>query len=395
MPDQDFTNAKKLPPYIFAQINALKYEARSRGEDIIDFGMGNPDQPTPSPIVDKLIETVKNPSTHRYSQSVGLPKLRHAIKDWYLRKYNVDLDQEKEIVTCMGSKEGIAHLSLATLSKDDTVLVQSPTYPIHSYGVVIAGANLQSVPLKDNEDDFLSDIEESILNASKKPKMVIINFPSNPTTQSVSIDFFNKIVKIGKKYDIWIIHDLAYADIVFDGYKAPSILEVEGAKDIAVEFFTLSKSYNMPGWRVGFCCGNSELVQALTKIKSYLDYGTFTPIQVAAIKAINDCDNEVASISSIYESRRNELCDGLNRIGWDVKKPLATMFVWAKIPEKYLKLGSLEFSKLLIEHAQVAVSPGAGFGIDGDEYVRFSLIENEHRIRQAIRGIKNFLSMEI
>ena len=395
MPDQDFTNAKKLPPYIFAQINALKYEARSRGEDIIDFGMGNPDQPTPSPIVDKLIETVKNPSTHRYSQSVGLPKLRHAIKDWYLRKYNVDLDQEKEIVTCMGSKEGIAHLSLATLSKDDTVLVQSPTYPIHSYGVVIAGANLQSVPLKDNEDDFLSDIEDSILNASKNPKMVIINFPSNPTTQSVSIDFFNKIVKIGKKYDIWIIHDLAYADIVFDGYKAPSILEVEGAKDIAVEFFTLSKSYNMPGWRVGFCCGNSELVQALTKIKSYLDYGTFTPIQVAAIKAINDCDNEVASISSMYESRRNELCDGLNRIGWDVKKPLATMFVWAKIPDKYLKLGSLEFSKLLIEHAQVAVSPGAGFGIDGDEYVRFSLIENEHRIRQAIRGIKNFLSMEI
>ena len=395
MPDQDFTNAKKLPPYIFAQINSLKYEARIRGEDIIDFGMGNPDQATPSPIVDKLIETVKNPSTHRYSQSAGLPKLRQAIKDWYSRKYNVELDQEKEIVTCMGSKEGIAHLSLATLSIDDTVLVQSPTYPIHSYGVVIAGANLQSVTLKDDADEFLSDIEESILNASKKPKMIIINFPSNPTTQSVTIDFFKKIVEIGKKYDIWIIHDLAYADIAFDGYKAPSILEVEGAKDIAVEFFTLSKSYNMPGWRVGFCCGNSELVQALTKIKSYLDYGTFTPIQVAAIKAINDCDNEVALISSMYESRRNELCDGLNRIGWDVKKPLATMFVWAKIPEKYLKLGSLEFSKLLIEHAQVAVSPGAGFGIDGDEYVRFSLIENEHRTRQAIRGIKNFLSMEI
>jgi alanine-synthesizing transaminase len=395
MPDQDFTNAEKLPPYIFAQINSLKYEARIRGEDIIDFGMGNPDQATPSPIVDKLIETVKNPSTHRYSQSAGLPKLRQAIKDWYSRKYNVELDQEKEIVTCMGSKEGIAHLSLATLSIDDTVLVQSPTYPIHSYGVVIASANLQSVTLKDDADEFLSDIEESILNASKKPKMIIINFPSNPTTQSVTIDFFKKIVEIGKKYDIWIIHDLAYADIAFDGYKAPSILEVEGAKDIAVEFFTLSKSYNMPGWRVGFCCGNSELVQALTKIKSYLDYGTFTPIQVAAIKAINDCDNEVALISSMYESRRNELCDGLNRIGWDVKKPLATMFVWAKIPEKYLKLGSLEFSKLLIEHAQVAVSPGAGFGMDGDEYVRFSLIENEHRTRQAIRGIKNFLSMEI
>ncbi|MDB4856246.1 aminotransferase class I/II-fold pyridoxal phosphate-dependent enzyme [Gammaproteobacteria bacterium] len=395
MPDQDFTNAKKLPPYIFAQINSLKYEARSRGEDIIDFGMGNPDQATPQPIVDKLIETVKNPSTHRYSQSAGLPKLRQAIKDWYTRKYSVDLDQEKEIVTCMGSKEGIAHLSLATLSPDDTVLVQSPTYPIHSYGVVIAGAQLQSVTLKEDLDSFLFDIEESILNALKKPKMVIINFPSNPTTQSVTIDFFKRIIEIGKKYDIWIIHDLAYADIAFDGYKAPSILEVEGAKDIAVEFFTLSKSYNMPGWRVGFCCGNSDLVQALTKIKSYLDYGTFTPIQVAAIKAINDCDNEVASICSMYESRRNELCDGLNRIGWDVKKPLATMFVWAKIPDKYLKLGSLEFSKLLIEHAQVAVSPGAGFGEDGDEYVRFSLIENEHRTRQAVRGIKNFLSMEI
>jgi len=395
MPDQDFTNAKKLPPYIFAQINSLKYEARSRGEDIIDFGMGNPDQATPEPIVNKLIETVQNPATHRYSQSAGLPKLRQAIKDWYARKYDVELDQEKEIVTCMGSKEGIAHLSLATLSADDTVVVQSPTYPIHSYGVVIAGAHLQSVTLKEDLDSFLSDIEESILNAPKKPKMVIINFPSNPTTQSVTIDFFKRIVEIGKKYDIWIIHDLAYADIAFDGYKAPSILEVEGAKDIAVEFFTLSKSYNMPGWRVGFCCGNSQLVQALTKIKSYLDYGTFTPIQVAAIKAINDCDNEVASICSMYESRRNELCDGLNRIGWDVKKPLATMFVWAKIPDKYLKLGSLEFSKLLIEHAQVAVSPGAGFGEDGDEYVRFSLIENEHRTRQAVRGIKNFLSMEI
>ena len=395
MPDQDFTNAKKLPPYIFAQINSLKYEARSRGEDIIDFGMGNPDQATPEPIVNKLIETVQNPATHRYSQSAGLPKLRQAIKDWYARKYDVELDQEKEIVTCMGSKEGIAHLSLATLSADDTVVVQSPTYPIHSYGVVIAGAHLQSITLKEDLDSFLSDIEESILNAPKKPKMVIINFPSNPTTQSVTIDFFKRIVEIGKKYDIWIIHDLAYADIAFDGYKAPSILEVEGAKDIAVEFFTLSKSYNMPGWRVGFCCGNSDLVQALTKIKSYLDYGTFTPIQVAAIKAINDCDNEVASICSMYESRRNELCDGLNRIGWDVKKPLATMFVWAKIPDKYLKLGSLEFSKLLIEHAQVAVSPGAGFGEDGDEYVRFSLIENEHRTRQAVRGIKNFLSMEI
>jgi alanine-synthesizing transaminase len=395
MPNQDFSNAQKLPPYIFGQINTLKHQARLRGEDIIDFGMGNPDQPTPNVVVDKLIETVKNPVTHRYSQSAGLPKLRLAIKDWYARRYNINLDQDSEIVTCMGSKEGIAHLSLATLSQDDTVIVQSPTYPIHSYGVVIAGANLQSVSLKDDTDKFLNDVEEAINGSETKPKMIIINFPSNPTTQSVSVDFFEKIIKIGKKYDVWIIHDLAYADIVFDGYKAPSILEVDGAKDIAVEFFTLSKSYNMPGWRVGFCCGNENLVQALTKIKSYMDYGTFTPIQVAAIKAINECDGEVNAIRDMYESRRNELCDGLNRIGWDVTKPLATMFVWAKIPEKYIKLGSLEFSKLLIEHAQVAVSPGGGFGEDGDEYVRFSLIENEQRIRQAIRGIKNFLSMEI
>tara|TARA_A100000164_G_scaffold155527_1_gene138058 strand:- start:206 stop:1093 length:888 start_codon:yes stop_codon:yes gene_type:complete len=295
----------------------------------------------------------------------------------------------------MGSKEGIAHLALATLSSEDNVLVQSPTYPIHSYGVVIAGANLQSISLKENLDDFLIDVEENIINSSKKPKMIIINFPSNPTTQTVTLDFLKKIVEIGKKYDIWIIHDLAYADIVFDGYQAPSILQVEGAKDIAVEFFTLSKSYNMPGWRVGFCCGNQDLVQALTKIKSYMDYGTFTPIQVAAIKAINECDEEVNQICKMYESRRDELCNGLNRIGWDVEKPLATMFVWAKIPDKYIDLGSLEFSKLLIKHAQVAVSPGAGFGIDGDNYVRFSLIENEHRTRQAVRGIKNFLSMEI
>lgn len=395
MPDQHFTNAEKLPPYIFAQINKLKQIARSNGEDIIDFGMGNPDQATPNVIVNKLIETVTNPSTHRYSQSAGIPKLREAIRKWYSRKYSVDLDENDEIVTCMGSKEGIAHLSLATLSDGDDVLVQSPTYPIHSYGVVIAGANLRSIPLCENLNDFLVDIELAIKDGTKKPKMIIINFPSNPTTQSVDLDFFKKIVEIGKKYDIWIVHDLAYADIVFDGYRAPSILEVDGAKDIAVEFFTLSKSYNMPGWRVGFCCGNKKLVQALTKIKSYMDYGTFTPIQVAAIKALNDCDQEVINICSIYKSRRDELCKGLNRIGWDVQKPLATMFIWAKIPDKYLHLGSLEFSKLLIKHANVAVSPGAGFGINGDEYVRFSLIENEHRIRQAIRGIKNFFSMEI
>ncbi|MDA9143218.1 aminotransferase class I/II-fold pyridoxal phosphate-dependent enzyme [Gammaproteobacteria bacterium] len=391
MPDLRFVNADKLPPYIFSEINALKSKARSDGEDIIDLGMGNPDQPTPQAIVDKLTETVKNPLTHRYSQSAGIPKLRLAIANWYKRKHKVDLCIDKEVVTCMGSKEGIAHLSLATLSQNDSVIVQSPTYPIHSYGVVIAGANLKSVPLKDDLNNFIDDIEASILQSVKKPKMIIINFPSNPTTQIADKDFFEKIIAIGKKYDIWIIHDLAYSDISFDGYKAPSILEIKGAKDIAVEFFTMSKSYNMPGWRVGFCCGNQDLIEALKKMKSYLDYGTFTPIQVAAIKALNECDEEVDKICNLYKSRRDELCDGLNRVGWSIEKPLATMFVWAKIPKKFEYLGSLEFSKMLISEAKVAVSPGAGFGVEGDGYVRFSLIENEQRIRQAIRGIKNIL----
>jgi alanine-synthesizing transaminase len=391
MPDLRFVNADKLPPYIFSEINALKSKARSDGEDIIDLGMGNPDQPTPQAIVDKLTETVKNPLTHRYSQSAGIPKLRLAIANWYKRKHKVDLCIDKEVVTCMGSKEGIAHLSLATLSQNDSVIVQSPTYPIHSYGVVIAGANLKSVPLKDDLNNFIDDIEASILQSAKKPKMIIINFPSNPTTQIADKDFFEKIIAIGKKYDIWIIHDLAYSDISFDGYKAPSILEIKGAKDIAVEFFTMSKSYNMPGWRVGFCCGNQDLIEALKKMKSYLDYGTFTPIQVAAIKALNECDEEVDKICNLYKSRRDELCDGLNRVGWSIEKPLATMFVWAKIPKKFEYLGSLEFSKMLISEAKVAVSPGAGFGVEGDGYVRFSLIENEQRIRQAIRGIKNIL----
>lgn len=391
MPDLRFVNADKLPPYIFSEINALKSKARSDGEDIIDLGMGNPDQPTPQAIVDKLTETVKNPLTHRYSQSAGIPKLRLAIANWYKRKHKVDLCIDKEVVTCMGSKEGIAHLSLATLSQNDSVIVQSPTYPIHSYGVVIAGANLKSVPLKDDLNTFIDDIEASILQSVKKPKMIIINFPSNPTTQIADKDFFEKIIAIGKKYDIWVIHDLAYSDISFDGYKSPSILEIKGAKDIAVEFFTMSKSYNMPGWRVGFCCGNQDLIEALKKMKSYLDYGTFTPIQVAAIKALNECDEEVDKIRNLYKSRRDELCDGLNRVGWSIEKPLATMFVWAKIPKKFEHLGSLEFSKMLISEAKVAVSPGAGFGVEGDGYVRFSLIENEQRIRQAIRGIKNIL----
>ena len=391
MPDLRFVNADKLPPYIFSEINALKSKARSDGEDIIDLGMGNPDQPTPQAIVDKLTETVKNPLTHRYSQSAGIPKLRLAIANWYKRKHKVDLCIDKEVVTCMGSKEGIAHLSLATLSQNDSVIVQSPTYPIHSYGVVIAGANLKSVPLKDDLNTFIDDIEASILQSVKKPKMIIINFPSNPTTQIADKDFFEKIIAIGKKYDIWVIHDLAYSDISFDGYKAPSILEIKGAKDIAVEFFTMSKSYNMPGWRVGFCCGNQDLIEALKKMKSYLDYGTFTPIQVAAIKALNECDEEVDKTCNLYKSRRDELCDGLNRVGWSIEKLLGIMFVWEKIPKKFEHLGSLEFSRMLISEAKVAVSPGAGFGVEGDGYVRFSLIENEQRIRQAIRGIKNIL----
>lgn len=391
MPDQSFKKASTLPPYIFGEINSLKQKARHAGEDIIDFGMGNPDRETPKPIVEKLIETVQNPATHRYSQSIGLPKLRLAMSDWYLRKYNVSLDHENEIVTCMGSKEGIAHLCMATLSEGDNVLVQSPTYPVHTYGVVIAGATVEPVTLIDDLDSFLDQIKEKISRKKDKPKMLIINFPSNPTTITCNKDFFEELVNICKKNDIWIIHDLAYADIAFDGYKAPSILEIEGAKDIAVEFYTLSKSYNMPGWRVGFCSGNKHLVAALTKIKSYLDYGTFTPIQVAAIKALNECDDEVSKICNLYKERRDELCKGLNRIGWNIESPNATMFLWAKIPEKFQKIGSLEFSKLLISEAKVAVSPGSGFGMDGDGYVRFSLIENEYRIRQAIRGIKKVL----
>ncbi len=384
---REFERINRLPPYVFNIVNDLKQQARSRGEDIIDFGMGNPDQPTPKPIVDKLIETVQRDDTHRYSQSKGIPRLRQAICNWYKNRYDVDLDHETEAIVTIGSKEGLAHLALATMSPGDGVLVPNPSYPIHPYGFVIAGADIRHVPMT-REVDFFTELESAIKNAWPKPKMLVLNFPGNPTTQCVELEFFEKVVEIAREHRIWVIQDLAYADIVFDGYQAPSILQVPGAKEIAVEFFSLSKSYNMPGWRVGFCVGNSELINALARIKSYLDYGTFTPIQVAAISALEGDQSCVEQIRQQYLSRRNVLCNGLNSMGWPVIPPKATMFVWAPIPEPYLEMGSLEFTKKLLREAKVAVSPGIGFGDYGDDHVRFGLIENEHRTRQALRGIR-------
>ena len=389
--DSEFPRVNKLPPYVFDEIQKLKIIARRAGEDIIDFGMGNPDQPTPESIVEKLRESVLNPSTHRYSQSKGIPRLRKAICDWYERKYKIQLDPDSEAVVTMGSKEGLGHLALATLDKGDAVLVPNPSYPIHPYGFVIAGADIRHVPIGVDVDFFLG-LEEAIKNSFPKPKMLVLNLPSNPTTQCVELDFFEKVIEIALKNQIWIVQDLAYADLTYDGYKAPSILQVQDSKKVAVEFFTLSKSYNMPGWRVGFCCGNKELLAALSRIKSYFDYGLFTPIQVAAIKALDEGDEFVNDIRKTYESRRNALIKGLNNAGWAVEKPKATMFVWAKIPDSMVKLGSLEFSKQLLTEAKVAVSPGVGFGEYGEGFVRFSLIENEHRTKQAIRNIKKFIS---
>ena len=369
----------------------LKAAARKEGRDIIDFGMGNPDQATPKEIVEKLRESSLKPSTHRYSQSKGIPRLRKSICDWYQRKFDVTLDPVSEAVVTMGSKEGLGHLALATLDKGDAVLVPNPSYPIHPYGFVIAGADIRHVPIGEGID-FFAELELAVTNSFPKPKMLVLNFPGNPTTECVDIEFFQKIVNFAKEHKIWIIQDLAYADICFDGYKAPSILQVEGAKEVAVEFFSLSKSYNMPGWRVGFCCGNKDLLAALSRIKSYFDYGLFTPIQVAAIKALDDGDDYVEEIRIRYQDRRDVLIKGLNDAGWKVESPKATMFVWAKIPSTLRSLGSLEFSKRLLKEAEVAVSPGIGFGDYGEGYVRFSLIENKHRTRQAIRNIKKFLS---
>ena len=389
--DTNFPRVNQLPPYVFDEIGTLKAAARQAGEDIIDFGMGNPDQPTPDMIVDKLRESVLKPATHRYSQSKGIPRLRKSICDWYERKYSVILDPNSEAVVTMGSKEGLGHLALATLDKGDAVLVPNPSYPIHPYGFVIAGADIRHVPIGEGID-FFGELEKAVKNSFPKPKMLVLNFPGNPSTECVDIEFFKRIVKFAKDHKIWIVQDLAYADICFDGYKAPSILQVEGAKEVAVEFFTLSKSYNMPGWRVGFCCGNKDLLAALSRIKSYFDYGIFTPIQVAAIKALDEGDESVEQIRLLYQSRRDVLVNGLNSAGWKVESPKATMFLWAKIPSILRSLGSLEFSKKLLAEAQVAVSPGIGFGEYGEGYVRFSLIENEHRTRQAVRNIKRFLS---
>lgn len=384
---EEFQRIKRLPPYVFNIVGELKAEARRRGEDIIDFGMGNPDQDTPKHIVDKLVEVAQREGVHRYSVSQGIPRLRKAICNWYQTKFEVELDPDKEAIVTIGSKEGLAHLAMATVEQGDTVLVPNPAYPIHPYGFVIAGADIRHVPMTE-EVDFFEELQKAIKDSWPKPKMLLLNFPGNPTTQTVDLEFFEKVIAIAKEHNIWVIHDLAYADIVFDGYKAPSILQVEGAKEIAVEFYTLSKSYNMPGWRVGFMVGNPTLVHALKRMKSYLDYGMFTPIQVAAITALEGPQDCVAEIRDMYKERRDVLCQGLNSAGWSVTPPVATMFVWAKIPEFYKEMGSLEFSKKLLQEAKVAVSPGIGFGDYGDEHVRFSLIENEHRTRQAIRGIR-------
>lgn len=384
----EFQRITRLPPYVFNSVNALKAAARANGEDIIDFGMGNPDQPTPAHIVEKLVEVAQRPDTHRYSMSRGIPRLRRAVCNWYQRKFDVTLDMDDEAIVTIGSKEGLAHFALATTGPGDTILVPNPSYPIHSYGFVIAGTDIRHVPMGP-QVDFFSELEKSIVDNWPKPKMLVINFPSNPTAQCVDLEFFEKVVAIAREHKILVVHDLAYAEIVFDGYQAPSILQVSGAKEIAVEFYSLSKTYNMPGWRVGFMCGNAEMVAALSRMKSYLDYGMFTPIQVASIAALDGDQSCVQDIRNMYRNRRNVLCDGLQAIGWMVDKPKATMFVWARIPEHYREIGSLEFSKKLIRDAKVAVSPGIGFGHYGDEFVRFSLIENEHRTRQAVRGIRD------
>ncbi|MEK7989809.1 MAG: alanine transaminase [Thiotrichaceae bacterium] len=384
----EFQRIQRLPPYVFNIVGELRQEARARGEDIIDFSMGNPDQPTPEHIVNKLVEAASRKDTHRYSASKGIPRLRRAMANWYANRYNVELDYDKEVIVTIGSKEGLAHLALATVGPGDSVLVPNPAYPIHPYGFVIAGADIRHVPLVPGIN-FFEELEKAITSSWPRPKMLVLNFPGNPTTQCVDLEFFEKVVKIAREHEVWVIHDLAYADIVFDGYKAPSILEVDGAKEIAVESFSLSKSYNMPGWRVGFMCGNPTLIAALARIKSYLDYGMFTPIQVAAITALEESQECVQQICDMYKERRDVLCDGLNAAGWKVEKPKATMFVWAKIPEHYQHLGSLEFSKKLLSEAKIAVSPGIGFGSYGDDHVRIALIENPHRTRQAIRGIKD------
>ena len=387
MNQKNFSRIERLPPYVFSVIGEMKSMARKRGEDIIDMSMGNPDQPTPKHIVRKLNEVASKEHTHGYSASKGILRLRKAVCEWYKKRYSVAICKETEAIVTIGSKEGLAHLMLATLDRGDTILVPNPSYPIHIYGAIIAGADVRSVKMTTGEE-FFSELERAIAESIPKPKMIILGFPSNPTGECVDLRFFEKVIALAKKHDIFVVHDLAYADICFDGYKAPSILQVGGAKDYAVEFFSMSKSYNMAGWRVGFMVGNANLVSALAKIKSYFDYGTFTPIQVAAVVALESEDNYVSSISETYQARRDTLVSGLNAIGWENAIPKATMYLWAKIPEPFMSEGSLSFSKRLLSEAKVAVSPGIGFGQYGEGFIRFALIENHQRIKQAIRGIR-------
>jgi alanine-synthesizing transaminase len=385
---EEFYRIKRLPPYVFNIVNEQKYKARVKGEDIVDFGMGNPDMATPKHIVDKLIAAVSDPKNHRYSVSRGIDRLRGAMADWYKRRYDVDLDPNSEVVATIGSKEGISHLSLAITAPGDVVMVPDPCYPIHFYSAVIANADVRSIPLVDDEDEFLERVERAVKGMWPRPKVLMLNYPNNPTTKVVDISFFEKVVALAKEYEFYVVHDLAYADLVFDGYKAPSFLQVPGAKDVGVEIFTLSKSYNMPGWRVGFVAGNSKLVGALVRIKSYMDYGMFQPIQIASIIALNGPDDCIEEIVDTYKNRRDFLVSGLNRIGWEVESPKATMFLWAPIPEQFREMGSLEFSLMAMEKTKVAVAPGIGFGEGGDGFVRFALVENEHRTKQAIKGLK-------
>jgi alanine-synthesizing transaminase len=385
---EQFSRIKRLPPYVFNVTAELKAAARKRGEDIIDFSMGNPDQTTPKHIIDKLVEAAQRENTHRYSISKGIFRLRRAIAHWYRTRYQVDIDPDSEAIVTIGSKEGLAHLMLATLDAGDIVLVPNPSYPIHIYGPVISGADIRHIPMTPGTD-FFEELEKALRGSYPRPKMLILNFPSNPTAQCVELPFFEKIVAIAREYGIYVVHDIAYADIVFDGYQAPSIMQVPGAKDVAVEFFTMSKSYSMAGWRVGFMVGNRELVGALARIKSYHDYGTFTPIQVASIIALEGPQDCVKEICQTYQNRRDVLCQGLRSAGWMVDVPKATMYVWAEIPEVYRKMGSLEFAKKVLNDAKAAVAPGIGFGEHGDTHVRFAMIENEARTRQAVRGIKD------
>jgi alanine-synthesizing transaminase len=386
----EFPRIKRLPPYVFNITGELKMAARRRGEDIIDMSMGNPDGPTPKHIVDKLVEAARRQDTHGYSVSKGIPRLRRAITNWYQTRYGIEFDPDSEAIVTIGSKEGLAHLMLATLDRGDTVLVPNPSYPIHIYGAIIAGADIRSVRM-DGGVDFFAELERAIRESLPKPKMMILGFPSNPTAQCVDLEFFRRVIALAREHGIYVVHDLAYADITFDGFRAPSIMEVEGAREVAVEFFTMSKSYNMAGWRIGFMVGNKDLVSALARIKSYHDYGTFTPIQVASIAALEGPQDCVEEIRREYQRRRDVLARGLHEAGWMVDVPKASMYIWAKIPEPYREMGSLEFAKKVLADAKVAVSPGIGFGDYGDTHVRFALIENEHRIKQAVRGIKDML----